>query len=233
MSNDQPSAQANDIAEQPAVSEGVQKRFDEMTAARRAAEEQARQLQAQLMEQSATMAQLAMQAQQRQVAPVAAPVDPLAQFKDTLDPVAAQAIQAAVAETRRQMEAMYAPRLAAQDAQLAGMAVHSEAANIPNLPKEVAARAAQLAAQWRQAGINYPPGDALNFALGEYQRGQLVKAAPVVGYDPRNAMPGVTPGYTPAPPQAHSRALPSNFDQLNRAQQNAALDASGSLDQPL
>ena len=233
MSNDQASAQPTDNAPAEPQNEGVQARINELTAKMREQERQNAELQSKLMEQMAQSVQLAQQAQ-RAVAPPPAPVDPLAQFKDTLDPTAMQAIQAAVAETQRRMEAMYAPRLAAQDAQLAAMAVHSEAAAIPNLPKEVSSRAAQLAAQWRQAGINYPPGDALNFALGEYQRGQLVKAAPVVGYDPRNAMPqNVIPGYTPPPQTQAPRALPNNFEQLNRAQQNAALEAAGIADQPM
>ncbi len=233
MSNDQASAQPTDNVPAEPQNEGVQARINELTAKMREQERQNAELQSKLMEQMATSVQLAQQAQ-RQVAPAPIPVDPLAQFKDTLDPTAMQAIQAAVAETQRRMEAMYAPRLAAQDAQLAAMAVHSEAAAIPNLPREVSARAAQLAAQWRQAGINYPPGDALNFALGEYQRGQLVKAAPVVGYDPRNAMPQtVIPGFSPAPQTQQARALPNNFEQLNRAQQNAALDAAGIADRPM
>lgn len=233
MSNEQASAQPTDNAPAEQHGEGAQARINELTAKFREAERQREELQSKLMEQMAASVQLAQQAQ-RQVAPPPAPVDPLAQFKDVLDPVAAQAIQAAVAETQRRMEAMYAPRLAAQDAQLAAMAVQSEAAGIPNLPKEVSARAAQLAAQWRQAGINYPPGDALNFALGEYQRGQLVKAAPVAGYDPRNAMPaGVIPGVPPPVTMPQQRALPSNFDQLNRAQQNAAMEAAGIADQPM
>ncbi len=129
---------------------------------------------------------------------------------------------------------MYAPRLAAQDAQLASMQVQSEAAGIPGLPKEVSARASQLIAQWRQSGVNYPASDALNFALGEYQRGQLFKAAPVAGYDPRNAAPlGVIPGYAPTPQTTVARALPNNFEQLSRAQQIAALEANGELDRPL
>ena len=228
---DQASAQPIDPAE-PVTGEGVQSRINELVAKQRQAEERATALQQQLMENTAQMAQMAMQRQQP-VAPVAAPVDPLAQFKDSLDPVAHAAIQAAVNATRQQMEALYAPQFAQQAAQIAGFAVQSEAAAIPGLPREVAARAAQLAAQWRSAGINYPPGDAINFALGEYQRGQLAKAAPVAGYDPRNAgVPSVTQGYTPQP-QTQARALPSNFDQLSRTQQNAALEANGVLDQPL
>ena len=227
----QPSAQVDTVADETSGS-GVQKRIDEITAARRQAEEQNRQLQAQLMETSAQMAQLAMQARQAQQPPPQAPVDPLAQFKDSLDPTTAQAIQAAVEATRRQMQAQYEPMFAQQAAQMAGYAVQAEAANIKGLPPEVTQRAAVLAADWRAKGLPFPVGDAINFALGEYQRGQLSKAAAVVGYDPRTQPPAVIPGYTPVP-QTQARALPQNFEQLNRAQQIAALEASGVLDAPL
>jgi hypothetical protein len=181
------------------------------------------------------MAEMAMQIQQRQAAPapVAAPEDPLLRFKDSLDPVAAQAIQAAVEATRRQMEAQFAPMIQQQAAQIAQMAVQSEAAGIPNLPKEVRDRAAMLASQWRAAGLPFPPSDAINFALGEYQRGQLAKAAPVSGYNPAGQnLPTVTPGVIPTPPVQRS-ALPANFDALSRQQQNALLEQSGALDAAL
>lgn len=229
MDSENPSAQGSDGVEKS----GLQARIDEIIAKQRQAEERAQSAEKQLLETNARVAEMAIQAN-RPVAPVYAPVDPLLQFKDSLDPVAAQAIAAAVAETQRRMEAQYAPMFAQHAAQLAGMQVQAEAAAIPNLPKEVSQRASQLAAQWRQAGLNFPPGDALNFALGEYQRGQLVKAAPVMGYNPAaQGVHSVTPGFTPAPPASQSKALPSNFDSLNRAQQYAALDASGALDEPL
>lgn len=232
MDEQNPSAQGQTV-ETPAVGEGIQARINELVAKQRQAEEALKERDRQLMEQTAQMAQMALQANQR-VAPVSAPVDPLAQFKDQMDPVALQAIQAAVAATQQQMRAQYEPMFANQSAQLAAMTAQAEAAAIPGLPKEVSQRAAQLAAEWRRAGINYPTSDAINFALGEYQRGQLLKAAPVAGYDPARAAPfNVTPGYTPAPPAPRQNALPANFDQLSRDQQNAALEASGVLDQAL
>lgn len=229
MDSENPSAQGSDGVEKS----GLQARIDEIIAKQRQAEERAQSAEKQLLETNARVAEMAIQAN-RPAAPVFAPVDPLAQFKDSLDPVAAQAIAAAVAETQRRMEAQYAPMFAQHAAQLAGMQVQAEAAAIPNLPKEVQQRAATLAAQWRQAGLNFPPGDALNFALGEYQRGQLLKAAPVMGYNPAAQQPtNVTPGFIPTPAAPRSNALPANFDSLSRAQQNQLLESSGILDQPL
>lgn len=231
MSNELPSAQATEQAPEQQPNEGIQARINELVAKQRQAEEALKERDRQLMEQTAQMAQLAMQARQVAVQPPPAPVDPLAQFKDQLDPVAHAAIQAAVAETQRRMEAQYAPMFAQQAAQIAGFAVQAEAAALPGLPKEVTNRAAQLAAQWRSQGLQFPPSDAINFALGEYQRGQLMRAAPVAGYNPAVQQPSVTPGYAPQP-AATTRALPPNFDNLTRQQQQAALEAAGVGDQP-
>lgn len=230
MDHEQPSAQAAE-GEQAPQNEGFQARINELVAKQKAAEEAQRAAEQRLMENTAQMAQMAYQAQ-RPVAPVAAPIDPLAQYKDQLDPVMTAAIQAAVADTRRQMQAEFQPVFAQQAAQLAGFAVRSEAAAIVGLPKEVTDRAAMLAASWRAQGLPFPPGDAINFALGEYQRGQLSRAAPVLGYNPANAQPGVTAsGFIPPPPAPRGNALPSNFEHLSRAQQNAALEQSGALDE--
>ncbi len=230
MDTELPSAQAAEGQDQTQHT-GFQARIDELVAKQRQAEEREKEAQRQLMETTAQMAQMAVQSQQRQVAPAPAPVDPLAQYKDQLDPVMHAAIQAAVADTRRQMQAEFQPAFAAQAAQIAGFAVRSEASQIPGLPKEVTDRAAMLAASWRAQGIQYPPGDAINFALGEYQRGMLARAAPVLGYDPSKAQPSPSiHGFVP-PPAPKGPALPSNFDNLSRAQQNALLEASGSLDE--
>ncbi len=228
METDQPSAQATGT-EVPAVNEGIQARINELVAKQRQAEEALRESERQRMEQSAQMAQLALQ--QRPVAPAPVAVDPLAQLKDQLDPVVMQAVQAATEATRKQMEAQYAPMFAQQAAQLAGYAVQQEAAAIPGLPKEVTNRAAQLAASWRAQGLQFPPGDALNFALGEYQRGQFLRAAPVTGYNPNAPqLPPVLIGGAPPPVTQPKSGLPANFDNLSRAQQQAALEASGALD---
>lgn len=229
--DNQPSAQAAETTEtQPG--DGLQARINELVARERQANERAREVEKQLIEQSARMAEQALQAAQaRQVAP-AAPVDPLSQFKDTLDPITAQAIQAAVAATERQMRTHYEAQFAQQGAQMAAMQVQAEVQAIPNVPKEVAQRAAQLAQSWRQQGLQFPPGDAINFAMGEHYRNQLLKAAPVAGYNPAaQGSHSVTQGFAPAP--VAPRALPTNFDSLNRNQQNELLEKAGVLDEPL
>lgn len=230
MDQTQPSAQAVEGAGND--NSGVQKRIDELIAKQRQEAEARAAAERQNVELAAQMAQMAIQMRQP-VAPVAAPVDPLAQFQNEVDPNTLKAIQMATEHTRRQMEAAYQAQLAAQAAQMAGYTVRAEAAAIPNLPKEVVDRAAALATQWRQAGIQYPPSDALNFALGEYQRGQLLKAAPVAGYNPGAQPPAITPGFAPAPPAPRGPALPPNFDSLSRQAQYEALEKSGILDQPI
>lgn len=230
MDNEQPSAQAIEPAEGQ-QNEGFQARINELTARTRQAEEALKERDRQLIEQSARMAEQALMAsQQARPAPVA-PVDPLSQFKDQLDPVVSQAISAAIAETQRRMDAQYAPQLAQQAAQIAAYAVQAEVQSVPGVTKEIAQRAAKLAADWRAAGLNFPAGDALNFAMGEHYRNQLLKAAPVAGYNPAGqSAPSVVTGYSPAP--VAPRALPNNFEQLSRAQQNEILEKSGALDSP-
>lgn len=233
METEQPSAQANESQDQAQPSEGLQARINELVAKQRQAEEALKERDRQLLEQTAQMAQMAMQVRQAPQAAPQPPSDPLAPYRDQMDPVAMQAIQAAIDATTKRMEAQFAPMIAQQAAQLASFSVQAEAAQLPNLPKEVVQRASQLAAGWRQAGLNYPPSDALNFALGEYQRGQLLKAAPVMGYNPNAPMaPNVVPGYVPPPPSARQSALPQNFDNLDRNRQNALLEQSGLLDDP-
>lgn len=231
--DNQPSAQATETQAEAPQNEGFQARINELTAQKRQAEEALKERERQLMEQTARMAEQALiQSQQARPAP-AAPVDPLSQFKDQLDPVVSQAISAAIAETQRRMEAQYAPQFKQQAAQIAAYAVQAEVQNVPGVPKEVAQRAAQLAANWRAAGLDFPPGDALNFAMGEHYRNQLLKAAPVAGYNPAAQMvPNVVQGFAPAPAAA-PRGLPANFDSLTRQQQNDLLEKSGLLDQPL
>ena len=228
----QPFAQATETTAESTQNEGLQARINELTARARQAEETAKESQRQLMEQASRMAEQALIAQQAQRPAPVAPVDPLAQFKDQLDPVAMQAINAAIAETTRRMEAMYAPMFAQQGAQIAQFAVQAEVQHVPNVPKEVAQRASQLAASWRQQGLNFPAGDALNFAMGEHYRNQLLKAAPVTGYNPAaQGAPSTVSGFNPPP--AQTRQLPTNFDSLNRNQQNEILEKAGILDAPL
>lgn len=232
METELPSAQAIEGQDDQTQNTGLQARINELVAKQRQAEEALKERDRQLLEQTAQMAQLALQVKAAPAAKPEVPADPLAAYKDQLDPVAVNAIQAAVEATRKQMEAQFSSVLAQQAAQLATMTVQAEAAQIPNLPPEVVQRAQQLAAGWRQAGLSFPPSDALNFALGEYQRGQLAKAAPVRGYNPAAQAPGVVPGFTPAPPAPRASVLPQNFDQLDRARQNALLEQTGILDDP-
>ncbi len=232
MSVEEPSAQAND-GEGAVQNQGLQARIDELVKKAREAEERERETQQRLVEAAAQQAQMAMQLRsQPPAAPPPAPVDPLAAYKDRLDPVAHDAIQAAVLETQRRMEAQFAPMLAQQAAQIASFAVQAEANKLPGIPPEVITRASERAATWRQNGLSISPEDALLFALGEHQRKQLAKAAPVIGYNPAAAPQAVTPGFAPAPAPA-AKSLPANFDSLSRAQQNQLLEQAGLLDTPL
>ena len=237
MEENVPSAQAEAVNTQPVqqdAGEGIQQRINELTAKFRQAEEAARQKDSQLMEMSAKYADLAVQMQRQQMQATApaqpAYADPLEKYKDALDPTAAEAIRAAVEATQRKMEAQFQTVLQRQAAEQAVYAVRAEVAAIPNLPREVAQRAEQLLTSWRASGVNYPPQDAINFAMGEYATGQLKKAAPVMGYNPATQQPAVTPGINPAP--APQRALPPNFEQLSPRQQLDYMEKMGIGDMP-
>lgn len=231
----QPSAQANDqVAEQPQNNEGFQHRINELTAKFRQQEEANQKLSQQLFEQQAKYASMIeQQIQAQRAAPPQQVEDPLAPFKDQIDPTVAQAVQAAVNATRKQMEAQFNGILQQQAAEQAVYAVRAEAAALPNIPREVSQRAEQLMRAWKAQGLPIIPQDAINFALGEYQRNQLLKAAPVRGYDPTAQVPpAVITGQAPAPQAARS-ALPANFDSLSYDQQNLILEKMGVGDQPI
>jgi hypothetical protein len=231
----QPSAQATDATqEQPQQNEGIQTRINELTAKFRQAEEANQKLAQQLMEQQAKYAAaLEQQAFRAQAPAPQPPEDPLAPFKDQIDPTVAQAVQAAVNATRKQMEAQFNSIIQQQAVEQSAYAVRAEVATLPNVPKEVAQRAESLMRAWKSQGLPIVPQDAINFALGEYHRGQLLKAAPVMGYNPNAQVPpSVIPGQNP-PPAAARQSLPANFDSLDYNQQNKILEQMGVGDQPL
>lgn len=231
----QPSAQATDTtSEQPQQGEGIQSRINELTAKFRQAEEANQKLASQLMEQQAKYAAaLEAQAYRAQAPAPQPPEDPLAPYRDQIDPTVAQAVQAAVNATRKQMEQQFNAVLQQQAVEQSAYAVRAEIASLPNVPTEVAQRAESLMRSWKSQGLPIVPQDAINFALGEYHRGQLLKAAPVRGYNPNaQVAPPVIPGGNPLP-QAPRSSLPANFDSLDYNQQNKLLEQMGVGDQPL
>lgn len=234
MDTELPNTQA-DHANQPEVTveqkSGIEKRIDQLTAKIYERDAQNQQLQAELVkaqtQQSELLAQLSKQAQPQQ-----AKVDPFAPFRDQVDPNTLKAMEAAMESTRRQLEAETATRMKALELQTAVHQLRADALAVPGIPPEVQANAERLLMQWRQAGFDVPtPQDAIDIALGNFHRQQLLKAAPVRNYTNPN-IPAVTPGIQPAY-RPQTKAKPANFDSLSRAEQNAILEQSGDLDSPL
>lgn len=237
MDIEQPSAQAQDTNTPPESGGGIQARIDELTAKMRQAQEMNQKLQEELLKKATNESEMARQmaelstrqhlAQQS----VAAPVDPLAAYREQLDPVALKAIESVTASLNQRFEAQLASVQQKYAVDSAALAVRSEVAAVPNLPPEVAQRAEQLMQDWRRQNWNVPTAqDAIAIALGQYQMGQLRKAAPVLQYQTNQARPAVTPGY--AAPPVPKPALPSNFETLSREQQNNLLEQMGVADEP-
>jgi hypothetical protein len=233
MEQEQPSAQAQTPAPEQS---GIQARIDELTAKFRQAEERNQELNNKLLEQAARESDTARryaELAQRQTAPApAAPVDPLAAYREQLDPVAVKAIESVQQAMQAQFNSQFQAQQQKYAADTAIYAVRSEAAAVVGLPPEVRNQAEVLMQQWRAQGWNVPTAqDAIAIALGQYQMGQLRKAAPVMQYQANPNIPAVTPGFAP-PPAPPRGALPSNFDSLSREQQNQILEQNGVADQP-
>ncbi len=231
METELPTTQA-DTAAQPEVpaeqKSGIERRIDQLTAKLYERDERNQQLQAELIkaqtQQSELLAQLSRSSQ-----PQAPKVDPFASFRDQVDPNTLKAMEAAMDATRRQLEAETATRMKALELQTAVHQLRADALAVPGIPAEVQANAERLLMTWRQAGFDVPtPQDAIDIALGNYHRQQLLKAAPVRGYSNPN-IPSVTPGIQPSYRPA-TQAKPANFDSLSRAEQNAILEKSSDLD---
>ena len=218
MEENQPSAQAEQPqapAEQaPAVNEGIQKRFDEMTARQRDLERQNQELVASILAQAA---------KQQQVPAVQAPpeADPLAQYGDRLDPTVQEAIRAQANAIKKQYEGIISQQQAAFSAQLSEMQVYTQAAQSGvQIPDEVKAKAAQIARQH-----NTSPDIALKLAYGEFALDQQKKVSGVRGYVPPNT-PVITSA-APAPTQSRGPARPADFDDLDPRTQLQWLEKHG------
>lgn len=234
MEHEQPSAQADQNTNPQQEGQGIQARINELTAKYRQQEENSQKLQQQLLESAAREAEMARKyaemAQKPAQAP--APVDPLAHLKDKLDPIALEAFDAQRNAMQRQFEQQMAAMQRQLATQTAALQVQSLAAQVPGLPPAVAQEAVQLVQQWRAQGINFATEqDAIDIALGKYQRGQMARAAPVLHYAQNPAAPAVTPGFAP-PPASRKKSLPDNFDSLSPADQLTIMEQNGIGDEP-
>ena len=217
---------------------GWQKRIDELTAQKHSQNELMLKMQQQIAEQSAQMAQMAAQFSRPQPAPAAPAPDPFAAIADQMDPRQVDAFKAALQQTEARLKAESDARIAQMELQSSVYQLRSEAAAIPGIPPSVVQTAEQLVMNWRRQGIGPQTAtaqDALNIALGQHQRAQLQRAAPVQQFQQQQAQqpyaPATLPSFAPPAPPAAQR--PPNLDSLTPQQQQAYFDKAGVGDQPL
>lgn len=231
-----PSAQGTEVQQEVSQETqqptGFQARIDELTAKFRTEQENNQKLQAQLLEQATRQSDLQAELlrQRTQPAQQAAPADPLAPFRDKLEPTAVQALEALMEAQRREYSASIAQMQRQTSAQQAVYNIRQVIGSTPGVDQEAAQRAEQLFIGWSQQGLNYTPEDALNFALGEQRRKSLFRAGPVLNAAPPYGGPPVTPGGQQLVAPRQPNALPSNFEALPRHEQNNLLEKSGRLD---
>ena len=240
MDNESLSTQANETqtpqAPSPDQRNGLDQRFAEMTRKQYELQEKNQELQRQAIEAQAQTAEALNRLAQFQQKPIE--TDPLASFREKVDPEVLNAMNAQMQAVTQRLQREQAEKMQALELQSAVYQLRSDAAQLRGIPPEVAQRAEQLLIAWKRAGLNQVTAtDALDIALGQYQRGQLVRAGPVLAAQQNQGyVPSVTPGSSPmammptSPAQRSAR--PGNFDELPRAQQNAILEKDGELDLP-
>lgn len=208
-------AQAGDQSR--AFSEGIQKRFDQLTAKNYEAQARIELLQQQLVQMGAQAA-----AQPREPAPEP---DPYENLDPALVAVLRRQERMFQAQTQQLMQRFEASNLSSQVAQMG---------RDQGLPSEVVTKAATLAAAMREKGIPLNAKDALHFAAGEaYLEGRLKAGQPRTAegqFAPMNPVLGGQNGAPAAAPMT-AKALPNNFDRLDPADQLRLLQSRGVEDQ--
>jgi hypothetical protein len=154
---------------------GLQTRINELTAARKAAEQANQELMQRVMEQSARLMEL------QRPAPAPAAPDALAQHAAELDPRLVQVLEA----ERARMQAMFAAKMAQVEATQGQLQIQAAAAQMRNVPPEVAQRAQQLYQQAKLNGSAATPDEAIRYALGDWYLQQQQRAAGVAGVSPQ------------------------------------------------
>lgn len=153
---------ASDQSQQSGVPDGVQKRFDEMTAEKHA---MARQLEEAKARENMYLAQIAAAVQQPRQEPVAQP-------QVQIDPD----VQAAMEQRFGAFERRIGSLLQQIQGQQTVLQVRTGAVQ-QGLPEPVAARAEQITLQYAQRGYPIDPQVAYDLAAGQIYREQLAKQA--------------------------------------------------------
>jgi hypothetical protein len=197
-----------------APQDGTQKRIDELTQKLREQERLAQEAYKTVAELAARDAANA----QRQYVPQPE-VDPLAAYREKVDPVALEAMQ----HMQNALERKFATQYAQLEANFGVQQIATEASAVQGLPSQVIEHAQKLYAQARAAGLKPSHDEAINYAIGAFVRGggRLAAApaqAPQYG-SPHAVLQGQAPHARPA------TALPSGFDSMSRRDQLAIMRA--------
>lgn len=224
----QPTAQGTDNTSAPAQNPGLQERINELTAARRQAEEQAQALMKTVAEQSA---QLTAVMAQRTAPQVAAPVDALEKYKDQLAPELVEVLRSQGARQEQEFRA----RMAQLETQQGLFAIQQQAAALPtSVPKEAIARANELFVQAKNAGLNPSSDEALKYSIGEWYMKEAAKTGRVANVPTSafNAPNANLPSVNPVQRQNAAQA-PTDFDSWSNAKQLQYMEQQGVADLPL
>lgn len=197
---------------------GIQKRFDELTAKIYEANARA----------DAAMAANAQLLAQRVQAPVAPVVDEveveLAKAESYLGAEAGAAVRAAL----KAQEAKFVKQLGATHSILRAQSAEKELSQLAQSKgikdPRVTARAQALLQDWTNKGLSFNAADAMTFAAGEFSMNPGQPRQVDGRFAPTDAVI-TTPGAPPVPVQRGVK--PQNFDRLSADQQIQWFDANG------
>ncbi len=185
---------------------GFQARINELTAARRQAEQLAAQSQSQVADLVAKVAELS--------ARTAAPPEPVSDDPETR-----------ILAEMRKMRDEFTSRISELNGQVAVSQVARVAASMGVTDPALIARAEQFTAHFKAKGLPLIPADALQFSAGEHalnpanRRGTPKSAA--------GTSPVLQQVSAPLSQTQRSPRLPANVDQLSPQEQYAAYEKAG------
>lgn len=204
--------QAQPVPQAPVQSDGIQRRFDELTARFHEAE---RARQAAATQNQELMQMLLSQQHSRAPAP---PQDP--QIPDNVDPEMRQLLEAYTAPLKRQL----AETQVQYGRQLSMMQLRQEAAQA-GYDNRVVSRAEQLLNQWSNQRLQgWNPGDALTYAAGELFMQEKARSTQLRDERGRfNSASNNLVGNVVAPPQVNTPpkdAVPADIDSWDLDKQS-------------
>lgn len=224
-------AQATDVPvevapQQNDVAQGIQKRFDELTAKLYEERGKSQALEAALA-QRVTAEAMRPTVQAPQVDEAEAAFSQVEQY----NPELAAAVKRAFAAQKAATDASVRQIQVHLEQQAALQGVEQFAATAGVKDPKIVARSKELMVAMKQRGIPLNNEDAVKFAMGEAALAPKPARGNDGRYAPADAL--MTQAGSPAPVSTRSKSLPQNFNNLDAAQQFQLLDANGVGDLPL